>query len=84
MFSADFIVGIAQLDNCYNHRTVPKLTPSPYAVPGIREANIKTVKENYGKGTANKKELIGRTAGREFGHNQILQTCATLSQIKTN
>ena len=61
------------------------LPPSPYAVPGIREANIKTVKENYGKGTANKKKkLIGRTVGREFGHNQILQTCATLSQIKTN
>lgn len=33
------------------------LPPSPYAVPGIREANIKTVKENYGKGTANKKKI---------------------------
>ena len=30
-----------------------------------------------------KKKLIGRTVGREFGHNQILQTYATLSQIKT-
>ena len=30
-----------------------------------------------------KKNLLGRTVGREFGHNQILQTCATLSQIKT-
>lgn len=60
------------------------LPPSPYAVPGIREANIKTVKENYGKVRLIKKNLIGRTVGREFGHNQILQTCATLSQIKTN
>lgn len=33
------------------------LPPTPYAVPGIREANIKTVKENYGKGTANKKKF---------------------------
>ena len=88
MFSADFIVGIAQLDNCYNHRTVPKLTPSPYAVPGIREANIKTVKENYGKDTANKKKnwLVELQAGNSdiTKYFRLVQHLVKLKLIRGN